>query len=177
LYCETLLFTVKSTFALAYLYAHPNEGRIAALHVPNPAPPINNPAIYTPPVNARAQFADDADRSPTISPAGIARIQSIVGSIGYYAETLDSTILTTIRQIASQQAVPTEAVQEAADHLLHYAATWPTATLTFYPSDMLLKIMTAPTSQSHAPVHVSANCTTSVTIPANHDESTAPYEQ
>jgi hypothetical protein len=86
-------------------------------------------------------------------------------------------MLTTVRQIASQQAVPTEAVQAAADHLLHYAATWPTATLTFYPSDMLLKIMTAPTSQSHAPVHVSADYTTSVTIPANHNGSTAPYEQ
>ena len=51
-------------------------------------------------------------------------------------------MLTTVRQIASQQAEPTEAVQEAADHLLQYAATWPNAILTFYPSDMLLKIMT-----------------------------------
>jgi hypothetical protein len=101
---------------------------------------INNPTSYTAPVYAAAQFTTPTDSSKPLNAQAIKRLQSIVGSIGYYAQVLDSTMLTPVRLIASDQAKPTETVQAAADHLLQYAATWPNATLTFYPSDMQLKI-------------------------------------
>ena len=62
----------------------------------------------------------------------------IVGSLLYYARAVDATILPAVCALACDQAAPTLDTMVAAERLLGYVAKFPLATITFFPSDMLL---------------------------------------
>ena len=107
------------------------------------SPRTDSPGEYHSPVYGRKtpqQCAEDT--SPMLSPERTKRLQQIVGVILYYARIIDSTMLHKISQIASAQAHPTEDVERAATHLLHYAATWPNAHIVYYQSQMKYHIQT-----------------------------------
>jgi hypothetical protein len=77
-----------------------------------------------------------------LPPERAKRIQSIVGSCLYYARAVDSTIICTVSKIASAQANPTLAVEQAADHLLAYLSKYPNAGMIIKTSDMILEVYT-----------------------------------
>ena len=80
------------------------------------------------------------DTSALLTAAETTRLQQIVGVLLYYGRALDATILCTCSRIASRQNNATQDVLASAHRLLNYCATYPTATLVFYPSDMILKV-------------------------------------
>ena len=78
------------------------------------------------------------DSSPLLDKHGIKKVQSVTGSLNYYACTVDSTMLPAINEISSQQANPTENTWRACEMLLDYACTYPNAKIRYYASDMCL---------------------------------------
>ena len=79
------------------------------------------------------------DDSEPLPPEGIHRVQSIVGSILYYARALDSTMLPSLNDIGSKQAAATTGTNKPCTVLLDYAATYPNAKIRFYASDLNLQ--------------------------------------
>jgi hypothetical protein len=63
--------------------------------------------------------------SPPLSTEGIKRIQSIIGTLLYYARAVDNKLLATLSTLSSQQATVTEATNVAMNQLLDYLATYP----------------------------------------------------
>jgi hypothetical protein len=66
------------------------------------------------------------------------RIQQIIGVFLYYARAIDESMLTALNKLASQQATPTEELENDVDRFLQYAATYPSTSIIFKPSDMRL---------------------------------------
>ncbi len=64
-------------------------------------------------------------------------VQAVTGTLLYYARSVDSTILTTLNAIATQQAVPTESTMEEIKQLLDYYASQEEAIVTYHASDMI----------------------------------------
>ena len=68
------------------------------------------------------------------------RIQQIVGSILYYARSVDSTALVTLNKIATEQEKATNHTIETTEQLLDYMESNPDAMVIFYASDMILNL-------------------------------------
>jgi hypothetical protein len=70
----------------------------------------------------------------------------------YYARAVDPTMLTTTNTIASQQAIPTEAVKAQAVRLLQYAAAHPNNAIVYKKSKMhvILQVDASYLSRSNA---------------------------
>ena len=106
-----------------------------------PPPPQLSPAQYTPPsLGVRGPQLTLTDFSPTLPPDQTKYIQRVVGALLYYALAVDCTLVPAVTAISSAQATPTQAVLDALNHLLGYAAANPAATLVFRASDMRLHV-------------------------------------
>ena len=68
----------------------------------------------------------------------IRHIQSISGSFLYYARALDYTMLTSLNDIGTSQAKPTEYTKEECQQLMDYAVTYPNTVVRYYASGMIL---------------------------------------
>jgi hypothetical protein len=66
-----------------------------------------------------------------ISPDAIKRVQDIVGTLLYYEQAVDPTLLTALNSIATHQANGTTAVAESCQQLLDYVATHPNASIRY----------------------------------------------
>ena len=88
------------------------------------------------------QYANRPDESAFLDIKGIKYVQSVTGSLLYYARAIDSTMLPALNEIASQQAKPTEYTRLKCERLLDYAATFQKTFVRFYASDMLLNVDT-----------------------------------
>jgi len=99
------------------------------------------PSPFTPPryYDRRQQMATTDDSKP-LGPSETKFVQEVIGVFGWYSRAVDCTMLCAVNKLASRQASPTGAVLRDAIQLLHYAATWPDATIVFRPSDMQLAI-------------------------------------
>ena len=107
-------------------------------HTP-PTKPVHAPHKWSEPAyGQKIQYAKTTDSSPFLNEKGKRRIQSIVGSCLYYGRAMDGTILTSLNDIGSQQAQPTENTKIEADWLLDYLHTHPDAVLLFKSRDMVL---------------------------------------
>jgi Reverse transcriptase (RNA-dependent DNA polymerase). len=98
------------------------------------------PAPWTQPAyGQRIQYAVN-DASPTADKAQTTCIQQIVGSLLYYACTVDYTMLVALNDISHEQNNPTAQTLQKVTQLLDYTATHPNATIRFYQSNMVLWI-------------------------------------
>ncbi len=52
---------------------------------------------------AKVQYADDKDNSPPLNPADTKYIQAVMGTLLYYGQAVDSTILTSLSSLATEQ--------------------------------------------------------------------------
>jgi hypothetical protein len=67
----------------------------------------NSPHKHIAPIyGTRAQYVEPENPSPLLSKAEKTYIQVVTGTLLYYARAVDSTILTTLNAIATQQAAP-----------------------------------------------------------------------
>ena len=102
--------------------------------------PFNIQSSYRPSKPGQRQYAPLPDTSPTLDPKGTKRIQSIVGSLLYYARAIDSTLLPSLNSIGAQQSAPTAATHQRCKCLLDYVATYPNVFIRYHASDMVLTI-------------------------------------
>ena len=82
-----------------------------------------------------------------------------MGTLLYFAQAVDPTLVAALSSIAAQQAKGMQAVQQACNHLLNYVATHPHAFLKFIASDMIFAVhanasyLSEPNSKSYATGH------------------------
>jgi hypothetical protein len=89
---------------------------------------------------SKAQRPIPADTLPPLSPNKIKHIQRVIGSILYYAQAVNLTVLMAFSTIASEQAHGTEKTMHKMKQLLDYLATHSEATIRFHASEMVLNI-------------------------------------
>ena len=63
--------------------------------------------------------------STKLSPSSIKEVQEIVGSLLYYALSINNTILVDLKDLASTQSQPTEDTWEKIIWILNYVDTYP----------------------------------------------------
>ena len=86
------------------------------------------------------QLAPPPDASPLLSKPQTKLVQEVVGTFLYFAITIDLSLLVALGTIASSQASPTEDTMSKITDLLNYAATHPSPTIRYSPSDMILHV-------------------------------------
>ncbi len=99
--------------------------------------------LYTPvpkQYGAEAQAPLPTNISPKLSDDKIKEIQRVVGSILYYAQAVNITVLMALSSIASEQTRGTTNTMAKAKQLLDYLVTHPNVTIRFRVSDMVLNI-------------------------------------
>ena len=89
---------------------------------------------------AKTQYAPDADESPNVDAANKTRILEVLGTLLFYARAVDSTMLTAIGELATEQSQATKTTMTKLSQLLNYCASYPDATVRFSASDMLLAV-------------------------------------
>ncbi len=83
----------------------------ALVHFQHQAPnkPQHQPYPHVKPnYGAKAQYTEDTDMSTLLPKEDKKFIQEVIGTFLYYAQCVDSTMLTAFGSIATQQANPTE---------------------------------------------------------------------
>ena len=85
-------------------------------------------------------MAPDSDESDILDKEATKRTQYIVGTMIYYARSLDPTMLREINEILRVQSQPTRDMAEKEKMLLDYAATYPNEILRYKARDMVLHI-------------------------------------
>ena len=78
--------------------------------------------------------------SPALNAKDTKHVQEVLGTLLFYAHAVDSTMLTAIGTLASQQANGTKATLEALTQLLNYCAMHPDAIVHYHASDMILHV-------------------------------------
>ena len=86
------------------------------------------------------QLAPDDDPSPALNKIDTKYVQSVIGTLLYYARAIDVTMLPALNEIAAAQANPTTNTLKRCKRLLDYSATYPSAFVRYYASDMILSI-------------------------------------
>ena len=116
------------------------EAALARFGVVRSGKPTHNPTKFDPIVYGQRIQLADADDSPLCTEAEATFIREVVGVFLYYARAIDITMATPLSKLSIGQAKPTTRNLAAVMYFLQYAATYPDATLTYYPSDMRLVI-------------------------------------
>eukprot|EP00980_Cylindrotheca_fusiformis_P029377 scaffold23458_cov114-Cylindrotheca_fusiformis.AAC.1 len=107
---------------------------------PAPTRREDSPHAWTAPnYGARQQCVTDT-HSPFVDAKDTKMVQTVLGTLLYYAKAVDITMVTAIGSIAMDQAAATELTVKDITQLLNYAATNPDATIRFYASDMVLYV-------------------------------------
>jgi hypothetical protein len=124
---------------------------------PPPTRPQHAPHAWQKPTyGATTQYAPTPDTSPALNAKDTKHVQEVLGTLLFYARAVDSTMLTAIGTLASQQANGTTATLDALTQLLNYCATHPDAIVRYHASDMILHVesdasyLTAPKARSRA---------------------------
>ena len=109
--------------------------------------PLKN--VYSPEIplvrtyGAASQQAQvDDDSSPLCTPSQITEVQAINGTMIHYSRGVDPTVLIATSHSSMRQKAPTLKDLAAARRLLEYENTYPNATIRYYPSDMVLRVVT-----------------------------------
>ena len=102
----------------------------------------STPAIYNPPnyQNAGAQKAT-TDLSPHVTTSEQKYLQSVIGTLLYYARVVDPTMCTAIHELGSIQSAPTQNDMVKLDRLLQYASTHRNNGIRFYASNMVYNML------------------------------------
>jgi hypothetical protein len=101
----------------------------------------STPGIYYPP-NYKSQKSQTAtiDASPFASKEQQHELQVVVGTLLYYARTVDASILTAVHELGSVQSQPTLQDMKKVDRILQYVSTHQHGATRFYASSMQLQV-------------------------------------
>jgi hypothetical protein len=108
---------------------------------PNGVKSASTPSIYQPPnyKSARNQTAT-VDTCPPATKEQQHELQVIVGTLLYYARTVDPSILTAVHELGSVQAHPTINDIKKVERLLQFVSTHQQGAVRFYASTMQLQV-------------------------------------
>jgi hypothetical protein len=103
---------------------------------PQHQPYPHNPKQY----GSKAQYTEEQDTSPLLNKEDKKFIQEVMGTFLFYARAVDTTMLTALSSLASEQAAPTVNTMKKCKQFLDYAASQEDAVITYHKSDMVLAI-------------------------------------
>jgi hypothetical protein len=108
---------------------------------PTPTKPEHSPHPWQKPnFGAKTQFALVPDVTAALDVADKRRVLEVLGTLLFYARAIDSTLLTAIGELATEQSEGTQNTMTKLAQLLNYCATHPSATIRFTASDMILAV-------------------------------------
>ena len=100
----------------------------------------STPSVYSPPNYKSTAQTATVDSSPLASSTQQHELQVVVGTLLYYARTVDPTILTAVHELGSVQARPTLNDMKKLERLLQYVSSHQNHGLRFHASCMQLQI-------------------------------------
>ena len=89
---------------------------------------------------AKIQYVDDDDDSPPLSADEKKYIQVLTGTLLYYGQAVDSTILPALSSLTSEQNKPMQKTMAMAKQLFDYYASQEDAIITYNASKMILNV-------------------------------------
>jgi hypothetical protein len=104
-------------------------------------------------LNLRHNPPSPPDATPKLYAKGIKRVQKIVGSILYYTQAVDMTVLMALSSIALEQMTAMEQTMEQCTQLLAYLAGHADTKVCFHASDMIMNIYSDATYLLEAKTH------------------------
>ena len=107
---------------------------------PQYSPHHHDPVIFG--KKGTQQMAQQQTTEPSLPKEKIKYVQSVVGSLLYYARAIDNTILPALNDISKNQANPTQHTLDQCQRVLDYVNTYQNVLVRFYASDMILNIET-----------------------------------
>jgi hypothetical protein len=108
---------------------------------PTPARPEHAPHTWKPPIyGAKTQFVNEATPSPTLSDKDVNKLEQLTGTLLYYAQSVDPTLIMPINVLASEQSNATAFTADKVIKLLNYCNTHPETKIRYHASDMILHI-------------------------------------
>jgi hypothetical protein len=108
---------------------------------PKPPKPEHSPHPWQRPIyGAKTQYATSPSDTAALDAADKLRILEVLGTLLFYARAIDSTLLTAIGELATEQSEGTTTTMDKLAQLLNYCATNPDATVRFTASDMILAV-------------------------------------
>jgi hypothetical protein len=119
----------------------------------------NAPSRYTPPNYGAKQQLTTVDNSADITDTQRLTLQKVVGTFLYYGRAVDPTMIHALNTLASAQAKGTQATVQAMTDFMNYCATYPSSTIRYQASDMILHChsdaayLTEPEARSRAGGH------------------------
>ncbi len=106
-----------------------------------PSKKQNSPHPHTiPQYGAKTQYAESQDESPLANKEDTKHVQAVMGTLLYYARAVDSTILTALSSLTTEQAKPTQKMMEKVKQLLEYCTSQEKAIITYNKSKMILVV-------------------------------------
>ncbi len=104
-----------------------------------PRTPQHQPYPHIKPTyGATAQYTKDVNTTPLLYKKGKKYIQEVIGTFLYYGRCVDSTMLTALGSLVTQQANPTTNTKKLFHQFLDYVAAHPDAIITYQASNMVL---------------------------------------
>jgi hypothetical protein len=100
----------------------------------------STPSIYSAPNYKSTAQTATVDESPLATPTQQHEMQVVVGTLLYYARTVDPSILTAVHELGSTQARPTVKDMAKMERLLQYVSSHQHHGIRFYASCMQLQI-------------------------------------
>ncbi len=101
----------------------------------------NSPHPHEAPTyKAKAQYVEMETPSIPLDKEGQKFVQAVTGTLLYYSQAVDPTMLVALNAIATQQASPTQKTMDRVKQLLDYCASQEEAILTYHSSDKVLAI-------------------------------------
>lgn len=100
----------------------------------------NSPIIYVPPTRGPTQHIahiPNADDTP-LDAAQKTWVQEVVGVFLFYSRAIDSTMLTALNKISTQQSAPSKQTLVEVERFLQYAKQYPESSVTITASKMQL---------------------------------------
>jgi hypothetical protein len=106
-----------------------------------PSKKQNSPHPHTiPQYGAKNQYAESQVESPLLNKEDTKHVQAVMGTLLYYARAVDSTILTALSSLATEQAKQTQKMMEKVKKLLDCCASQEEAIITYNKSKMILVV-------------------------------------
>ncbi len=93
-----------------------------------------------PQYGAKEQYTTEEDTSPLLTKEEAKYVQAVAGTLLYYAQAVDSTILPALSAIATEQAKPMEKTKATMKQLLDYCAMQEEPIIANKASKMILAI-------------------------------------
>jgi len=108
---------------------------------PMPAQPEHSPHPWQrPSYGAKTQYAAQPDTAAPLDASDTLRVLEVLGTLLFYGRAIDSTLLTAIGELATEQSGGTKTIMNKLTQLLNYCATHPDAVIRYTASDMLLAV-------------------------------------